>query len=122
MDIKEIIKSINKSVDELDFTKARKYIEENFELVNQNRFHLKRNARDIVIFLQEKMNSGEQPLTRKEINAIRVINTYASRLDIRALKLNLKGKEKLLMKEETFNYLSADAKIILESLGAIKKQ
>ncbi|RUL55603.1 MULTISPECIES: hypothetical protein [Lysinibacillus] len=121
MDIKEIISSINHCVDQLDFTTARRYIEDNIELVNKERASLKSNAREILKFILEKNNSGEKPLTKKEINEINVINTYAARFDIRGLKLNIKGKEQLLLKDETLNYLSADAKIILEGMGAIKK-
>ncbi|SOC27547.1 hypothetical protein SAMN05880501_12314 [Ureibacillus xyleni] len=121
MDVKEIISKINEAVEQLDFTTARKYIEDNLEIVNQERAFLKSNAREILKFIIEKINSGEKPLSKTEINEIKVINTYASRLDIRGLKLNLKGKEKLLLKDETLNYLNADAKIILEGMGAIKK-
>lgn len=121
VDVKEIISKINEAVEQLDFTTARKYIEDNLEIVNQERAFLKSNAREILKFIIEKINSGEKPLSKTEINEIKVINTYASRLDIRGLKLNLKGKEKLLLKDETLNYLNADAKIILEGMGAIKK-
>ncbi|MEL3961228.1 hypothetical protein MKZ01_08100 [Lysinibacillus endophyticus] len=121
MDVRDIITKINESVEQLDFTTARKYIEENLELVEQKRSLLKTNAREILKFIIEKMNSGEKPLSKSELNDIRVINTYATRLDIRGLKLNLKGKEQLLLKSETLNYLNADAKIILEGMRAINK-
>ncbi|MDM5333449.1 hypothetical protein QUF56_09440 [Ureibacillus composti] len=121
MDINEIIALINKSVDQLDFTSARKYIEENFELVNQNRVHLKSNAREILKFLNDKLESGEKPLTKTEIVALNAINIYATRFDLRGLKLNLRGKEQLLLKKEALNYLNSDAKILLESMGSIKK-
>lgn len=121
MDINEIIALINKSVDQLDFTSARKYIEENFELVNQNRVHLKSNAREILKFLNDKLESGEKPLTKTEIVALNAINIYATRFDLRGLKLNLRGKEQLLLKKEALNYLNSDAKILLESMGSIKR-
>ncbi|MEL4025107.1 hypothetical protein [Lysinibacillus endophyticus] len=121
MDVRDIITKINESVEQLDFTTARKYIEENLELVEQKRSLLKTNAREILKFIIEKMISGEKPLSKSELNDIRVINTYATRLDIRGLKLNLKGKEQLLLKSETLNYLNADAKIILEGMRAINK-
>lgn len=122
MDITNLITQINKSVDELDFTKARKYIEENLELVNQNRLHLKSNAREILKFLNEKLESGEKPLTKSDIAALNTINIYANRFDLRGLKLTLRGKEQLLLKKESLSYLNSDAKILLEGMGAIKTQ
>ena len=121
MDIKELILKINKSVDELEFTTARKYIEENIELVNQNRIHLKRNARELLKFLYEQLESGEASLTKTEITVINTLNVYATRLDIRGMKRNIKGNELLLLKKETINYLNTDARIFLESMGAICK-
>ena len=113
---------INNSVDQLNFTSARKYIEENIELVNQNRVHLKSNAREILAFLNDLFESGEKPITKREVAALNTINIYATRFDVRGLKLNLKGKEQLLLKKEALNYLNNDAKILLESMGAIKKE
>lgn len=121
MDIDELISKINKSVDELDLVATRKYIEDNIELVNQNRVHLKSNAREILSFLKDNLDSGENPLTKNEIAEINVINTYARRFDVRGLKLNIQGKEQLLLRKETLNFLNADAKIILEGMGVIKK-
>lgn len=120
MDIDELISKINKSVDELDLVATRKYIEDNIELVNQNRVHLKSNAREILSFLKDNLDSVENPLTKNEIAEINVINTYARRFDVRGLKLNIQGKEQLLLRKETLNFLNADAKIILEGMGVIK--
>lgn len=50
-----------------------------------------------------------------------MINTYERRFDVRGLKLNIQGKEQLLLRKETLNFLNADAKIILEGMGVIKK-
>ncbi|KGR76543.1 hypothetical protein [Ureibacillus sinduriensis] len=120
MDIKDVITKINKSVDALEFTSARKYIEENIELVNQNRMHLKSNAREILKFLNNQSESGEEPLTKAEISLLNTLNVYATRFDIRSMKRNIKGNEQLLMKKESINYLNSDARIFLESMGAIK--
>lgn len=120
LDVKDIITKINKSVDSLEFTTARKYIEENIELVNQNRIHLKSNAREILKFLNEQMESGEKPLTKSEISLLNTLNVYATRFDIRSMKRNIKGNEQLLLKKESINYLNTDARIFLESMGAIK--
>ncbi len=120
VDIKDVITKINKSVDALEFTSARKYIEENIELVNQNRMHLKSNAREILKFLNNQSESGEEPLTKAEISLLNTLNVYATRFDIRSMKRNIKGNEQLLMKKESINYLNSDARIFLESMGAIK--
>lgn len=120
LDIKDIISKINQSVDALEFTSARRYIEENIELVNQNRIHLKSNAREILKFLNNQYESGEEPLTKAEISLLNTLNIYATRFDIRSMKRNIKGNESLLLKKESINYLNSDARIFLESMGAIK--
>lgn len=120
LDIKDIISKINHSVDALEFTSARRYIEENIELVNQNRIHLKSNAREILKFLNNQYESGEKPLTKAEISLLNTLNIYATRFDIRSMKRNIKGNEALLLKKESINYLNSDARIFLESMGAIK--
>lgn len=117
-----MIISINGAVDRLEYAAARKYIEENFDIVYENRHLLNSNAREILKFVQQKKVSGNQTLTKEEMNAIAVVNTYARRFDIRGLKLYLKEKEDLLTKEDTFNNLNNDAKILLTSLGMIPKK
>lgn len=119
MEVEDIILNINKSVNQLEFITARKYIEENIELLNQNRIQLNSNAREILKFLSEQLESGEKPLTRTEISKINIINVYATRFDIRSMKRNISGNEALLLKKETLNYLNSDAKIFLESMGVI---
>jgi len=114
LDINEIISKINKSVDDLDFTTARKYIEDNFELVSKKRVHLKSNAREILNFLIEQSNTGEKPLSKTEMAIINSVNVYATRFDLRGLKLCIKGNEQLLLKNKVLNYLNADAKILLK--------
>lgn len=122
MQISRLIISINGAVDRLEYAAARKYIEENFDIVYENRHLLNSNAREILKFVQQKKVSGNQTLTKEEMNAIAVVNTYARRFDIRGLKLYLKEKEDLLTKEDTFNNLNNDAKILLTSLGMIPKK
>jgi len=119
---KELIAIINKLVDELDFISARKLIEENMEWVNQYRVHLNSNAREILAFLKHKLDSCEKPLTKSDIATINAINMYASKFDLRGLKLTIKGKEQLLLRKETLNFLNTDAKTLLESMGTIKKE
>lgn len=122
MQISRLIISINGAVDRLEYAAARKYIEENFDIVYENRHLLNSNAREILKFVQQKKVSGNKTLTKEEMNAIAVVNTYARRFDIRGLKLYLKEKEDLLTKEDTFNNLNNDAKILLTSLGMIPKK
>lgn len=124
MEFRQLILSINGAVDALEYATARRFIEENFDIVYEYRHLLNSNAREILEFVKEKMQSGEEPLTKKELNAITVINTYAKRMDIRGLKLFLseKGKEKIFEKKDAFEILSSDAKILLASLGFIKNK
>lgn len=122
MKVKDVITSINEAVDKLNYSLARKFIEENFDLVNEDRHLLNNNAREILKFVERMMNTEEEALTKEELKSITVINTYATKFDIRGLKLTIKGKEQLLLKKQTLNYLNSDAKIFLESLGAIKKE
>lgn len=120
MDNKELILEINKAVDELDFVSARKLIEDNFKIVDRYQVHLKSNAREILIFIKSRLDSGEKPLTKMDIALINTINLYASKFDVRGLKLSIKGKEKLLLRNDAINYLNADAKTILQGMGTIK--
>lgn len=121
MDSKEIILMVNKAVDELDFVSARRLIEENLDFVEQLKVHLKSNAREILNFIKEKIDHGEKPLTRSEINTINAINIYASKFDLRGLKLCIKGKEHLFLREDILSYLNSDAKIMLEGMGTVRK-
>ena len=121
MDRKELILIINKAVDELDFVSARRLIEENLDFVERFRVHLKSNAREILNLIKEKINQGEKPVTKSEINLINAINIYASKFDLRGLKLSIKGKEQLFLREEVISYLNGEAKIMLEGMGTIRK-
>jgi len=121
LDRKELILIINKAVDELDFVSARRLIEENLDFVERFRVHLKSNAREILNLIKEKINQGEKPVTKSEINLINAINIYASKFDLRGLKLSIKGKEQLFLREEVKSYLNGEAKIMLEGMGTIRK-
>ncbi|MEH7383231.1 hypothetical protein V7138_22405 [Bacillus sp. JJ1533] len=122
MDIEQIIKEINNSVDELDLVTARKYIEENIDLLNTKRNFLNRNARDLLKVLTEMHHSNYKPLQRNELAIINTINTYATRFDLRGLKLLIKEHSQLLLREDIIPYFNKDAKIVLEGMGAITKQ
>lgn len=118
--LSNLIIRINGAVDALDYGTARRYIEENFDNVYENRHLLNSNAREILLFVQQKFESVEQTLTKDELHAITVINTYASRFDISGLKIFLREKEQLLLRENTLKNLNNDAKILLSMMGMIK--
>lgn len=122
MRTEDLIVEINKSVEELDFATARKYIEENLDYLNNNKLLLKSNARDILKFLSDLKNSGYQPITRTEMAAISAINSYATKFDVRGIKMLVKDKAQLLLREDILSHLNTDAKIILEGMGAIVKK
>lgn len=121
MSIKELITKINQSVDELDLITTRKYIEANIDVLSDNKRFLKSNARELLDFLTTRIASGNELLTRAELATVTAINSYASKFDVRAIKMTIKGKEALLIRKDFRDYLNSDAKIILESMGAIEK-
>lgn len=116
MKMQELITAINKSIESLDLVSARRYIEDNLELLNENKHHLRSNARALLDFLNDQK---EIPLNRKELNVIHSINTYASRFDIRGLKLSIKNNFDLLVRDDVKPYFSEDAKVILEGMNVI---
>lgn len=121
MDLKELLVKINKSIEELDLVSARKYIEENMDILNENKSLLKGNARELLEFLTNRRESGHEPLTRTELATINAINSFATRFDVRSLKLTIKGKAQLLLKQDFIDHLNSDARIVLEGMGAINK-
>lgn len=122
MSIKELISKINQSVDELDLVTTRKYIEDNIEVLNENRRYLKSNARELLNFLSSRLESGYEPLTRTEMATIAAINNYATKFDVRSIKMVIKGKEQLLVRKDFIDHLNSDAKIVLEGMGAVEKK
>ena len=122
MNLQELADKINRCVEELDLVSARKYMEENTELLKQNKNLLKRNARDLFDFLINSLESGAVPLTREELSATNAINLYATRFDLRGLKTSVKNYSGLLLREDVLPYLNSDAKILLEGMGAIQKK
>ncbi|EIJ80379.1 hypothetical protein PB1_08457 [Bacillus methanolicus PB1] len=122
MQLEELINKINKSLDELDLVTARKYIEENIELLNKNKALLNSNARALLEFLTDNQKSDVKPLTRQEMSTINSINIYALRFDIRGLKLLIKDKANLLSRKDVVQYLNSDAKTILSGMGVIEKK
>lgn len=121
MNFEQVIKEINNSVDALDLVTARKYIEENIDLLNSKKNFLNRNARDLLKVLTDMHNSNYKPLQRNELAIINTINAYATRFDLRGLKLLIKENSQLLLREDIIPYFNKDAKIVLEGMGAITK-
>ncbi len=119
MDFQELLNKINKSMDDLDLVTARRYIEENIVLLNENKHLLQGNARALLDFLSNNTDKGFNQLNRKEMNVIYAINTYASNFDLRGLKLSIKNNANLLMREEVKHYLNEDAKTLLVGMSAI---
>ncbi|WP_079504146.1 hypothetical protein [Mesobacillus jeotgali] len=121
MHVLDLIARINNSVEELDFAAARMYMEENIEILNENRSHLKSNARELLEFLTKRMEAGQQPLSRKDMAIINAVNNYASKFDLRGLKVVIRDHSLLFLRTDIEAYLNTDARIILEGMGAIPK-
>lgn len=122
MDINELIKKINKSIDNLDLVPARILIEKNIDIVNENRHHLRTNARSLLDILQNQMESTINTLNRREMNVIYSINAYASNFDLRGLKLSIKNNPELFMRKDIFHYLNSDARTLLIGMKVIKDE
>jgi len=121
MNLQELATKINACVEDVDLVAARKYMEENKELLKDNKSLLKRNARELFDFLLNSSKSNSKPLSREEVAATNAINLYATRFDIRGLKIAVKNHSELLLREDITPYLNKDARILLEGMGAIQK-
>lgn len=121
MKLAELIDNINNSVEDLDFVTARKYIEGNLSILQDNKQLLKSNAREIHKFLTEQLNSGVKPLSRKDLSIINAINTYAYKFDLMGIKVILKENAQIFMRDDVIAYLNSDAKAILTGMKAIRK-
>jgi hypothetical protein len=121
MNLQELATKINACVEDVDLVAARKYMEENKELLKDNKSLLKRNARELFDFLLNSSESNSKPLSREEVAATNAINLYATRFDIRGLKIAVKNHSELLLREDITPYLNKDARILLEGMGAIQK-
>ncbi|MEH7124106.1 hypothetical protein V7127_12775 [Bacillus sp. JJ1773] len=122
MKVENLIADINKYMEQLDFVTARKLIEENLNVLDKHRISLKSNARDLLKFLIERHDAGNQPISRQDMATLIAINTYATNFDIRGLKLIIKDKAKLLLRTDILEYLNKDAKAILDGMGVINRE
>lgn len=121
MNLIELTATINKYVENLDFGTARVYLEENTTILNENKNKLNSNARALLEFIINRQQEGVQPLSRKDISIINATNSYASKFDLRGLKVLVRDNSKLFLRSDIKAYLNADAKIILEGMGSISK-
>lgn len=119
MDLRELLNQINECMDNLDLVSARKYIEQNIELLEANKHHLKSNARALFDIFKDRADMGEKSLNRLEMNIIYSINKYATNFDVRGLKTSVRNNADLLMKEDVKHYLNSDAKTLLMSMNVI---
>ncbi|MDF2067618.1 hypothetical protein [Bacillus sp. Cr_A10] len=118
MDISEIMKKINENMEKMDLVAARRLIEHNLDLINENRHLLRRNARSLFEILHNT-ESVINTLNRREMNVIYSINAHASNFDIRALKLAIKNNSELLVRRGIKHYLNEDAKTLLAGMNVI---
>lgn len=122
MDANELINVINHSIEKLDYASARKYIEENLNLVNINKHLLIDNARSVLAYINDTLESGAQPLTRQEVSLIYTINKHATKFDVRALRMIIRDNPSLLIRQDIKHYFNEDAKTLLEGMNVIPKQ
>jgi len=120
MGLREIITEITKSLDKHDLVSVRKNIEDNLEILSQNKHRLKGQLKTVFDFFTNQLN--DQPLNRNDLAVINTINHYATSFDLRGIKIVLKEHLILFLKDESKVFLSSDAKIILESMGTIPKK
>ncbi|MGP4038468.1 hypothetical protein ACTWP4_00955 [Gracilibacillus sp. D59] len=122
MKFSEIIKSINHATDNLDLVTSRRYIEENLELLKEKRHLLNHNARELLNFMVKRQESGYRNLEKRELAAIKAVNSYAEQFDVRGIKLIVKDKPHLFMEKEALNFLTNDSKVILIGMGVLQKE
>lgn len=122
MTLEDLIKKINESAEELDFSSTRVYIENNIEMLKERKFLLNSNAREILKFVLERMESGYQPISRAELAAINTINMYAETFNLSGIKLTVKSNPQLFLRDDVTDYLNQNARVILEGLKVIEKK
>ncbi|TCJ05166.1 hypothetical protein [Cytobacillus praedii] len=121
MKVNELIQEVNKNVENLDFVTTRKLIEDNIEMLSKHKVLLKSNARELLKMLEDRLDAGYEPISRQDMATVIALNTYATKFDIRSIKLIVKDKAKLLLRKDVVEYLNKDAKVLLEGMGVIEK-
>lgn len=121
MDFRDLLKQLNKSIDNLDLVSARKYIEENIDILTKNRQLLQGNSRAMFDLIKQKKDLDIKPLSRHEMAVIYSINNYATKFDLTGLKLVVNNNPELFVNEEIIQYLNADAKTLLQGMKVLHK-
>lgn len=121
MDFPELLKQLNKSIDSLDLVSARKYIEENIDILTKHRQLLRGNSRAMFDIIKQKVETNEKALSRHEMTVIYSVNTYATKFDLAGLKLVVNNNPELFLNEEMKQYLNEDAKTLLQGMNVIQK-
>ncbi|MFD1739242.1 hypothetical protein ACFSCX_22435 [Bacillus salitolerans] len=121
MRLHDLVEKINKSMAELDLITARVYIQENLQVLTENRSLLNSNARELLSFLSSVKDTPSQPLNRVQLATIQSVNAFASKFDVRGIKVTLKDHTDLFLRKDIHTYLNADARALLASMGAISK-
>ena len=121
MDFRDLLKQLNKSIDNLDLVSARKYIEENIDILTKNRQLLQGNSRAMFDLIKQKKDLGIKPLSRHEMAVIYSINNYATKFDLTGLKLVVNNNPELFVNEEIIQYLNVDAKTLLQGMKVLHK-
>lgn len=120
MKVEDLIKLINEATERLDFVAARRYMEENLDLLKANRHLLKSNTRDLLNLIIKMKNAGQHPLNRAELLTINAVNSFASKFDMLGVKVTLRNHPNLFVRHDIVNYLNEDAKIMLKSMNAVQ--
>lgn len=115
-----IINKINKNCDALEFGEARRMIELNLTELQDlsNYLKLNSNASVLLKYVLDQEKTKLNPLTRLEQFQISEINKYCTEFDISMLKRTIKNCLDLLQRSDIDNYLNANAKTVLASMGA----
>lgn len=120
MNILQVVTKINYLCDELEFSHARKFIENNLDKLKERRIcdKLNSNAKALLKHVTQDLETlNKKGLTRLDMLKINEINKYCTDFDISMLKRTLKDNLGLLYREEVYNYLTNNAKYILETMG-----
>ena len=122
MRLDELIEKINTSAEELNFGTTRRYVENNYDLLKENKHLLNSNARDILTFVLERAETGIAPISRPEMAIINSINMYAKKFNVKGIKLAVKNNPKLFLRSDIRDYFNNDARIVLEGMGVVGKE
>ena len=119
MNIEEIIKEINRSMEKLDILSTKKMMEDYMLLIDHKRHHLITAARELYECMKHKKQLGLDPLTRSEVSVLYTINMYASKFDIIGIRTLIKAHPELWVRDDIEHYFNEEAKILLQGMNVI---